>query len=59
MPEATGDYAGLVFEDRDALVAYMRENLGEGLITMHHAAPRPRSRSTATRRPRGGTSRTR
>ena len=37
LPEATGDYAGLEFEDRAALVAYMRENLGEGLITMHHA----------------------
>lgn len=37
LPEATGDYAGLVFEDRDALVAYMRENLGNGLISMHHA----------------------
>lgn len=37
VPEATGDYAGLVFEDRDSLVSYMRENLGEGLITMHHA----------------------
>ena len=37
LPEVTGDYAGLVFEDRDALVGYMRENLGEGLISMHHA----------------------
>lgn len=37
VPEATGDYAGLVFADRDSLVAYMRENLGEGLISMHHA----------------------
>ena len=37
LPEATGDYAGLRFEDRDALVAYMREHLGEGLISMHHA----------------------
>jgi len=37
LPRATGDYAGLVFEDRDALVRYMRENRGEGLITMHHA----------------------
>lgn len=35
LPEATGDYNGLVFADRAALVAYMRENLGEGLITMH------------------------
>lgn len=35
VPEATGDYNGLVFADRSALVAYMRENLGEGLLTMH------------------------
>ncbi len=37
VPDATGDYGGLSFESRDALVAYMRENLGEGLISMHHA----------------------
>ena len=37
LPEATADYAGLAFEDRATLVAYMRENLGEGLFTMHHA----------------------
>ncbi|MEO7352390.1 MAG: nuclear transport factor 2 family protein [Marmoricola sp.] len=30
LPEVTGDYAGLVFENRDDLVTYMRENLGEG-----------------------------
>lgn len=35
LPEATGDYNGLVFEDREALVSYMRENLGEGFLTMH------------------------
>lgn len=35
VPEATGDYNGLVFEDRSALVAYMQENLGEGLLTLH------------------------
>lgn len=35
-PDCTGDYAGLVFADRDALVAYMRENMGPGLISMHH-----------------------
>lgn len=35
VPEATGDYNGLVFADRAALVAYMKENLGEGLLTMH------------------------
>jgi SnoaL-like domain len=37
VPEATGDYDGLVFGDRAALVSYMRENLGEGLLTMHQA----------------------
>lgn len=37
LPEATGDYNGLVFADRAALVAYMRENLGEGRITLHQA----------------------
>lgn len=35
--EATGDYAGLAFGSREELVDYMRSNLGEGLITMHHA----------------------
>ena len=35
VPEATGDYNGLVFADRAALVSYMKENLGEGLLTMH------------------------
>ena len=37
VPEATGDYNGLVFEDRAALVAYMRENLSAGLVTLHQA----------------------
>jgi hypothetical protein len=37
VPEATGDYNGLVFDDRATLVSYMRENLGEGLVTMHQA----------------------
>jgi hypothetical protein len=37
LPDATGDYNGLVFADRAALVAYMRENLGEGLLTLHQA----------------------
>ena len=37
LPEATGDYNGLVFADRAALVAYMREHLGEGLLTLHQA----------------------
>lgn len=35
LPAATADYNGLAFGDRDALVSYMRENLGEGLITLH------------------------
>ncbi|MDF1605252.1 nuclear transport factor 2 family protein [Nocardioides sp. YIM 152315] len=35
LPEATGDYNGLVFDDRDALVTYMRDNLGDGMLTMH------------------------
>ena len=35
VPEATGDYNGLVFADRAALVDYMRRNLGEGMITLH------------------------
>ncbi|WP_232679991.1 nuclear transport factor 2 family protein [Nocardioides sp. R-C-SC26] len=35
LPEATADYNGLVFEDRAALVEYMRTNLGEGMITLH------------------------
>ena len=34
--EATGDYDGLAFEDRSSLVEYMRANLGDGVITMHH-----------------------
>jgi hypothetical protein len=36
-PDATGDYNGLVFDDRAALVAYMRTNLGEGMLTLHQA----------------------
>lgn len=36
-PEATGDYNGLVFDDRAALVDYMRANLGEGMLTLHQA----------------------
>ena len=35
--DATGDYAGLVFDDRDALVAFMAENMGPGLISLHQA----------------------
>lgn len=37
VPEVTADYNGLVFDGRDALVGYMRENLGEGFITLHQA----------------------
>jgi hypothetical protein len=33
--DATADYAGLVFDDRAALVDYMRANLGPGIVTMH------------------------
>ena len=35
VPDVTADYNGLTFPDRDALVGYMRENLGAGTITMH------------------------
>lgn len=35
-PGATSDYGGLSFDSPDATVAYMRENLGEGVLTMHH-----------------------
>jgi hypothetical protein len=37
VPEATGDYNGLVFDDRASLVAYMRKNMPVGLISMHQA----------------------
>ena len=37
VPEATGDYNGLIFDNRAALVDYMRTNLGEGLVTLHQA----------------------
>ncbi|WP_300679932.1 nuclear transport factor 2 family protein [Nocardioides sp.] len=33
--EATGDYNGLAFADPSALVAYMREHLVDGIITLH------------------------
>ena len=36
LPEVTADYNGLAFADRDALVSYMRENLGPQIVTMHH-----------------------
>lgn len=37
VPDATGDYAGLTFDDREALVAFMREHMGAELISMHQA----------------------
>lgn len=36
VPDVTGDYAGLVFGSRDELVGYMRANLGDDVVTMHH-----------------------
>jgi SnoaL-like domain len=36
VPDATADYAGLAFPDRDALVEFMRANLGPDMVTMHH-----------------------
>lgn len=36
-PDARADYNGLAFEDPDSLVDYMRQNLGEGVLTMHQA----------------------
>ena len=36
VPDATGDYDGLKFDDRAELVSYMRENLGDEMVTMHH-----------------------
>lgn len=35
-PDATADYNGLSFGDPEALVDYMRSNLGEGVLTMHN-----------------------
>ncbi len=35
LAEATADYNGLVFDDREALVAFMRKNMGEGMLTQH------------------------
>lgn len=36
LPDATADYAGLEFPDREALVGYLRESLGAGVVTLHH-----------------------
>lgn len=35
VPDATGDYAGLVFGNRDDLVAYMRKHMGPGMFSRH------------------------
>ena len=35
LPVATADYNGLVFDDRDALVTFMRENMGPSMLTLH------------------------
>ena len=59
MPDATADYAGLAFADRDALVAYMRENLGPAIVTMHHVPPPGDRGRRRHARPAGGTSTTR
>lgn len=36
-PDVVADYGGLAFGDRDELTAYMRANLGPGMITLHQA----------------------
>ncbi|MBC9731938.1 nuclear transport factor 2 family protein [Nocardioides marmotae] len=36
-PDATADYNGLVFDDPESLVDYMRRNMGDGVLTMHQA----------------------
>ena len=37
VPEATGSYAELRFDDRSALVGYMRDNLPAEVVTFHQA----------------------
>lgn len=37
VPEATGAYGEHKFSDRDSLVTFMRENMNDGLISMHQA----------------------
>ena len=37
VPEATGDYNGLIFDDAAALVDYMRSNMTEGMLSLHQA----------------------
>ncbi len=36
IPEATGDYAGLIFPNRDKLVGYMSKHMTDEMISMHH-----------------------
>lgn len=54
-PDATADYNGLVFGDPVTLVDYMRQNMGDGVLTMHQAHhpeidldPEDRDRATGT-----------
>ncbi len=37
VPETTGDYNGLVFDNSADLVDYMRNNMVEGMLTLHQA----------------------
>ena len=37
VPEATGDYNGLIFDNAAALVDYMRSNMTEGMLSLHQA----------------------
>src|SRR4051812_26820958 len=37
VPDVTGDYNGLKFDNADALVDYMRTNMPEGMLTLHQA----------------------
>ncbi|WKN49301.1 nuclear transport factor 2 family protein [Nocardioides sp. Arc9.136] len=53
--DATADYNGLVFDDPDSVVDYMRTNMGEGVLTLHQAHhpeidldPEDRDRATGT-----------
>ncbi|MDT0200498.1 nuclear transport factor 2 family protein [Nocardioides sp. AE5] len=35
LPETTGAYAGLDFADRESLVAFMRKNMDESMVSLH------------------------
>lgn len=35
VPDATGSYATIALDGRDAIVDFMRENMGPGLISLH------------------------